>query len=136
MTTLEGPVTAGQLDLFAGAYAPVATARPRPAVPHPTYAPEFFHVLPDQWALCVYALIPKLGTEHQHFPHYFGGPAEHPRWRVARQGELPGDTFLFGSFTEAQQITTEVFGGATDLGRFMTYIEIPSTDYRRQHRLA
>ncbi len=125
-------MTGSQLDLFAGAYTPVATARPRPAVPDPTCRPEFFHVLPGQWALCVYALITKLGTQHLHFPHYFGGPAEQPRWRVARQGELPGDTFLFDDLAQAQQITAQVFGGATNLGRFLTYIEIPSIDYRRQ----
>jgi hypothetical protein len=121
-----------QLDLFGGAIVPVATAMPRPATTRIGYEPEFVQVKPGVWALCVYALIPKLGTEHLHFPHYFGGPADQPRWRVARHGELPGDTFLFDSREHATQVTAEVFGGATDLHRFMGWIEIPSDDHRRR----
>jgi hypothetical protein len=126
-------VTGHQLDLFGGAYAPVAPAMPRPAVPDPGYAPEFVHAQPGVWAICVYALIPKLRTGHLHFPHYFGGPPDYPRWRVARHGELPGDTFIFDTRTEAEEITALVFGGATDLRHRMTWIEVPSDDHRRRN---
>lgn len=124
-----------QLDLFAGFYT-IGPAAPRRATAEITGEAEFVQVEPGVWAVCVYGFIPKLGSEHLHFPHYFGGPAEHPRWRVARHRELPGGTFLFDSREEAEQIVALVFPGATDLHPHMGWIEIPSDDHRRRRPAA
>jgi hypothetical protein len=126
-------VTDHQLDLFGGSYTPAAPAMPRPAVPDPGYAPEFVHAQPGVWAICVYAMIPKQGFEHLHFPHYFGGPPDCTRWRVARHAELPVDTFIFDTRAEAAEITALVFGGATNLRHWMARVEVPSDDHRRRN---
>ena len=122
----------GQLDLFGGAVVPVGAVRPRPADPDRTCGPEYVQVEPDVWTVVVYTLIPKNGWQHLDFPHYWGGPAESPRWRVARHGELPGETFLFDSREHARNVVAEVFGaGTTDLHPHMTWISVPSDDHRQ-----
>lgn len=105
---------------------PVGPARPRPARDAEfSYDAEYVQVEPGQWAVVVYALIPKLGCESHVFPHYFGGPPERPCWRVDRHGRTPGGTFLFPSPAAATEILTAGFGRTTGLSTFMGWIEIP-----------
>jgi hypothetical protein len=121
-----------EADLFGGALTPVGAPRPRPADRSTAGRAEFYQVLPGEWSVVVFDLIPKNGYSHLDFPHHWGAPAESPRWRVARHGELPGDTFLFESREHAEGIVAEAFGGCERIP--MGRIEIPSDDWRPKGR--
>jgi hypothetical protein len=95
-------------------------------------AAEYVEISPGTWAVCVFGLIPKNGFSGLDFPHYWGGPQESPRWRVARHRDVPDGTFIFATATEAQEVVAEAFGGVADLGPFMGWIQIPSDDLRRR----
>ncbi len=111
---------------------PVGVPRPRPRVGEITGHAEYFQVTAEHWVVIVWDLIPKNGFGHLLFPHLWGAPAQQTRWRVARHGELPGDTFLFDSREHAESVVREVFprGGRIPMGR----IEVPSDDHRRSGR--
>lgn len=118
-------------DLFGGAIAPAAAPRPRPAAGAAGYRPEIVQAAPGMWVIVTFALIPKNGYGHLHFPHYWGGPQHATRWRVDRHGSgAPNGTFIFGSHADATATAVEVFGDTTDLHPFMGRVEIPSDDHR------
>mgnify|MGYP006170429147 FL=1 len=87
-------------------------------------------MLPGQWAVVVFKLIPKNGFGHLLFPHLWGERAERRVWRVARHGELPEDTFLFDSREHAAETVEAAFPGPGPLP--MGWVEVPSDDYRRR----
>lgn len=120
-----------QLELLVESAVRVGPVRPRPAAQGGGYVPEYVQIELGVWAVCVFILIPKNGFGHLHFPAYWGGPQDSPRWRVDRHGSGPhGLTFVFTSRAEAEQVVTETFGDPAAVYRYMSWIEIPSDDHR------
>lgn len=126
----------GQTDIFGGVAEDIGPAPIRSAGGRSNVA-EYFQIAAGQWVLVVYQLIPKNYCGHLLFPHYFGAPAEHPRWRVDRHGrETPGDTFLFESLEQAREVVAEAFPDPTSMYQYMDWISIPTTDYRMNGKRA